>query len=174
VQNRVRIGVSACLVGEKVRYDGGHKYDPYITGTVGQLFALVPVCPEVGCGLSVPREPMRLEGDPLEPRLVVIRGNTDLTEQMLAWCREKVAELEREGLGGFIFKKGSPSCGLRLVPVYREGNPAVTGQGLFAAAVTARFPSLPVTEDRDLESPEVREQFIERVSGNLKAAIQRG
>ena len=140
----VRIGVSACLLGQRVRFDGGHKHTPFITDTLGKLFTLVGVCPEVGCGLSTPREAMRLEGDPAAPRLVVISTGEDLTEQMLAYCREKVVELEKEDLCGFIFKKNSPSSGLSNVTVYDGGIPAGFGRGLFADAVVQRFPLLPV------------------------------
>jgi uncharacterized protein YbgA (DUF1722 family)/uncharacterized protein YbbK (DUF523 family) len=158
------IGVSSCLLGEKVRYDGGHKHDRYITDLLGCWFRLVPVCPEVGCGLPVPRESMRLEGDPAAPRLVTGRTRIDLTERMLAFCREKVRELETEDLSGFIFKKGSPSSGLFRVKVYRgKGAPYAGGRGLFAAAVAGHFLRLPLEEEGRLHDPAIRENFIERV-----------
>ena len=163
MESRIKIGVSACLLGKKVRYDGGHKLDRYITDTLGRFFTFVPVCPEVGCGLPVPRAAMRLEGAPLHPRLVTIRDGVDLTEQMLAWCRKTVVELEREELCGFIFKKGSPSCEPFRVEVYNHGMPAGSGRGLFAAAVAGHFPHLPVEEEGRLSDPEVRGNFIERV-----------
>src|SRR5512136_687892 len=106
----IKIGVSACLLGEKVRYDGGHKHDRCITDTLGRVFSLIPVCPEVECGLPVPREVMRLEGAPAHPRLVTVESRLDLTERLLAFCREKMAELEGEALSGFILKSRSPSC----------------------------------------------------------------
>ena len=114
----IKLGVSSCLLGEHVRYDGGHKHDRYITDTLGCYFSFVPVCTEVGCGMPVPREAMRLEGDPASPRLVTSRTRIDKTEQMLAFCRTRVRELETEDLCGFIFKKGSPSSGLYRVKVY--------------------------------------------------------
>jgi uncharacterized protein YbbK (DUF523 family) len=163
MEKRLKIGVSSCLLGEKVRYDGGDRYDRYITGTLGRLFDFVPVCPEVGCGLPVPRAAMRLEGDPLHPRLVTIMDRVDLTERMLAWCRKTVVELEREELCGFIFKKGSPSCEPFRVEVYNEGLPAGSGRGLFAAAVAGHFPHLPVEEEERLSDRQIRENFIERV-----------
>ena len=160
----IKIGVSSCLLGEQVRYDGGHKHDAYITGILGRFFTFVPVCPEVGCGLPVPREAMRLEGDPSRPRLVTRKSRLDLTERMRGYCREKVAELDHEGLCGFIFKKGSPSSGLYRVKVYNDrGIPAVNGRGLFAAAVTERFTLLPVEEEGRLCDPALRENFIERI-----------
>ncbi len=159
----ITIGVSACLLGQEVRYDGGHKHDRYITDTLGRFFRFVPVCPEVGCGLPIPRESMRLEGDPAAPRLVATRSRRDLTEQMLAFCDARVRELEREEPCGFIFKKNSPSSGLYRVKVYQEGAPPRPGSGLFAAAVVRHFPLLPVEEEGRLNDPAIRENFLERV-----------
>ncbi|MBU5615047.1 YbgA family protein [Geomonas azotofigens] len=159
----IKIGVSSCLLGEKVRYDGGHKHDPYLTGVLGRFFSFVPVCPEVECGMTTPREAMRLEGDPEQPRLMTHRTRVDKTEQMLAFCRAKVEQLAYEDLCGFVFKKGSPSSGLFRVKVYREGMPPVSGSGLFAAAVARRFPQLPMEEEGRLNDPVLRENFIERV-----------
>ncbi len=159
----IKIGVSSCLLGEHVRYDGGHKHDRYITDTLGHYFSFVPVCPEVGCGLPIPREAMRLEGDPANPRLMTGRSRIDLTEQMLAFCTAKVQELEGEDLCGFIFKKDSPSSGLFRVKVYNNGAAAKSGSGLFAAAVARNFPLLPMEEEGRLNDPFLRENFIERV-----------
>ncbi len=161
--NTIKVGVSSCLLGEKVRYDGGHKHDHYITDTLGRFFTFVPVCPEVGCGLPVPREAMRLEGDPGNPTLITIRSRVDLTVQMLSYCRTMVEELENEDLCGFIFKKDSPSSGLFRVKVYNKGVPAKTGRGLFADAVVKHFPLLPVEEEGRLYDMNIRENFIERV-----------
>lgn len=159
----IKIGVSSCLLGEKVRYDGGHKHDRYVTDVLGRFFAFVAVCPEVESGMSVPREAMRLEGDPEHPRLVTHRTRIDKTEQMLAFCRGKVEALAREELCGFVFKKGSPSSGLFRVKVYRDGMPARNGSGLFAQAMARRFPHLPMEEEGRLNDPVLRENFIERV-----------
>jgi uncharacterized protein YbgA (DUF1722 family)/uncharacterized protein YbbK (DUF523 family) len=161
----IKLGVSSCLLGEHVRYDGGHKHDHYITDTLGRYFTFVPVCPEVGCGMPVPREAMRLEGDPASPRLVTGRTRIDKTEQMLAFCRARVRELEEEDLCGFIFKKGSPSSGLYRVKVYGNGMAARSGSGLFAAAIIRHFPLLPVEEEGRLNDPDIRENFIERLFG---------
>jgi len=158
----IKIGVSSCLLGEKVRYDGAHKLDRYITDTLGRFFTFVPVCPEVGCGLPIPREAMRLEGDPAHPRLVTQRTGNDLTAGMLDYCRRKVTELEGEDLSGFIFKSGSPSCALFPVEVISSGGNG-RSRGLFAAAVTKHFPFLPVKEEGRLDDPEIREDFMERV-----------
>src|SRR6185369_10802784 len=143
----ITVGVSACLTGEKVRYDGGHRLDRYLTETLGQLFRLLPVCPEVGSGLSTPREPMRLEGDPARPRLVTIESRIDLTDRVRAFCRRRVAALVEEELCGFVFKENSPTSGLHRVKVYQDGVSTHNGRGLFAAEVVRQFPLLPVTED---------------------------
>jgi uncharacterized protein YbgA (DUF1722 family)/uncharacterized protein YbbK (DUF523 family) len=163
VASMIAVGVSSCLLGEKVRYDGGHKHDHYITDTLGCFFQFRPVCPEVGCGMPIPREAMRLEGDPSHPRLVTNRTHIDLTDQMLAYCQKRVDELKKEDLCGFIFKKDSPSSGLYRVKVYNQGVPAKTGRGLFADAVVRNFPLLPVEEEGRLYDMNIRENFIERV-----------
>ncbi|MEI6207913.1 MAG: DUF523 and DUF1722 domain-containing protein [Desulfuromonadales bacterium] len=160
----IRIGVSSCLLGEHVRYDGGHKHDRYITDTLGRFCCFLPVCPETGCGLPVPREAMHLEGDFATPRLVTRRTRIDLTGQMLSFCSVKVKELEEEDLCGFIFKKDSPGCGLFRVKIYNNDDAAVkNGSGLFAAAVARHFPLLPMEEEGRLNNPHLRENFIERV-----------
>jgi len=161
----IKVGVSACLLGERVRYDGDHKHDRYITETLGKLFTFVAVCPEVESGMSTPREAMRLEGDPAAPRLMTHRTRIDKTEQMLAYCKKKVRMLEKEGVYGFIFKENSPSSGLYQVKVYNEMTGIFTksGSGLFASAVARYFPQLPLEEDGRLNDPAIREDFIERV-----------
>jgi uncharacterized protein YbgA (DUF1722 family)/uncharacterized protein YbbK (DUF523 family) len=161
---RIKIGVSSCLLGEKVRYDAGHKLDRYITDTLGQYFEWVPVCPEVEYGLPVPREPMRLVGDPDSPRLVTIRTGVDHTTGMLQWAEEKLKELEREDLCGFIFKSKSPSSGIVGVKVYiSSGMPSQRGVGIFGGAFMQHFPLIPVIDDGRLHDPSLRENFIERV-----------
>lgn len=163
MEKSIKIGVSSCLLGEPVRYDGGHKHDHYITDILGRYFSFVPVCPEVGCGLPIPREAMRLEGDPAQPRLLTNKSRVDLTVQMQSFCVAKVEELEQEDLCGFIFKKSSPSSGLFRVKVYNNGMAAKNGRGLFAAAVAQHFPLLPLEEEGRLGDPALRENFIERV-----------
>ncbi len=162
--NSIRLGVSSCLLGEKVRYDGGHKMDRFLTDTLGQYVEYVPVCPEYECGLPVPREAMHLEGDPENPRLVTIKTKQDKTEQMTRWARRRVVELERENLSGFIFKSKSPSSGMERVKVYNEkGMPSKNGVGMFARIFMEHFPLLPVEEEGRLHDPVIRENFIERV-----------
>jgi uncharacterized protein YbgA (DUF1722 family)/uncharacterized protein YbbK (DUF523 family) len=161
---KIKIGISSCLLGEKVRYDAGHQLDRYITDTLGQYFEWVPVCPEVEYGLPVPREPMRLVGDPDCPRLLTIRTGIDHTEGMLKWAEQKLNELEKEELCGFIFKSRSPSSGSGGVKVYTpSGMPSQRGVGLFGRAFMNQFPVLPVIDDGRLHDPGLRENFIERV-----------
>ena len=161
---KIRLGISACLLGENVRYDGGHKLDRFLTGTLGQYVDYVPVCPEVECGLPVPRESMHLEGDTDAPRLVTSRTKQDMTERMVQWAQRRVGELEKESLMGFIFKSDSPSSGMERVRVYSEkGMPVKKGVGLFARAFMERFPLLPVEEEGRLHDPRLRESFIERI-----------
>jgi len=162
----LRLGVSRCLLGEEVRFDGGHKRDPFLIDLLGRYVEYVSVCPEVEVGMGIPREPVRLEGDPEDPRMVGVRSGTDHTDSMHAYARRRVRELAKtEDLCGFILKKGSPSCGLERVKVYPRagGAPARTGTGLFARALTALDPLLPVEEEGRLHDPVLRENFIERV-----------
>ena len=160
----IRIGVSSCLLGNKVRFDGGHKHDRYITGTLGYYFDFVPVCPEVECGLSIPREAMRLIGDPDSPRLVTNKTGIDLTDKMNDWATGRVNQLAQEDLCGFIFKSKSPSSGMERVKVYDSNNvPRAIGVGLFARAFKERFPLLPVEEEGRLHDMVLRENFIESV-----------
>jgi uncharacterized protein YbgA (DUF1722 family)/uncharacterized protein YbbK (DUF523 family) len=162
--DKIRIGVSKCLLGEPVRYDGQHKHDHFITDTLGLYFEFVGVCPEVECGLSVPRESMRLIGDPANPRLMTTRTGMDHTERMQTWTARRVVELEREDLHGFIFKARSPSSGMAHVKVYNaKGNPAGQAPGMFGRAFLEHFPTLPCEEEGRLNDANLRENFIERV-----------
>ncbi|MBP7529584.1 MAG: DUF523 and DUF1722 domain-containing protein [Syntrophorhabdaceae bacterium] len=162
--NKITIGISSCLLGEKVRYDEGHKHDRYITDTLGQFFDYVPVCPEVEYGLPVPREAMHLAGDVDNPRLVTVRTGVDHTEGMKKWAENKLEELARQELSGYIFKSKSPSSGMRGVKVYAGSAPPVhRGVGIFAAAFMNRFPLTPVEDEGRLHDPGLRENFIERV-----------
>jgi uncharacterized protein YbgA (DUF1722 family)/uncharacterized protein YbbK (DUF523 family) len=160
----IKIGISSCLLGHKVRYDGGHRLDRYIRDTLGQYFQFVPVCPEVECGLPVPRESMRLVGGIDSPRLLTTRSGIDYTERMLAWAANRIRELEKEDLCGFIFKKDSPSSGMLRVKIYNsKGTAERKGSGLFAKAFMAHFPRLPVEDEGRLHDPKLRENFIERI-----------
>ena len=161
---KIKLGISACLLGENVRYDGGHKLDLFLTETLGQYVEYVPVCPEVESGLPVPRESMHLEGNPDSPRLMTIRTKQDLTERMIQWARKRVAGLEKEGLCGFIFKSDSPSSGMERVRIYNEkGMPVKKGVGIFTRIFMNHFPLLPVEDEGRLHDPGLRENFIERI-----------
>jgi uncharacterized protein YbgA (DUF1722 family)/uncharacterized protein YbbK (DUF523 family) len=161
---KIRLGVSACLLGQAVRYDGGHKRDPFLIDTLGPFVEWVPVCPEVEIGLGIPRDTIRLVGDAATPRLVVEKTDEDLTARMRRYARSRVTELESLGLDGYVLKRGSPSCGLFRVRVYgRDGVPHPTGAGAYARALTERLPLLPVEEEGRLGDPALRENFIERV-----------
>jgi len=164
VEKSIKLGISKCLLGENVRYDGGHKLDRFLTDTLGQYVRYVPVCPEVEAGFGIPREPFRLVGDPQNPRLVTTRTQEDHTHRMMEWARKKVKELEKEGLCGFIFKSGSPSSGMERVKVYdRNGVPAKVGVGVFARIFMEHFPLVPVEDEGRLHDPKLRENFIERI-----------
>ena len=161
---KIKLGISTCLLGENVRYDGGHKLDRFLTDTLGQYVAYIPVCPEVECGLPVPRESMHLEGDPESPRLVTLRTKQDMTERMVSWAKRRVVELEKEGLCGFIFKSDSPSSGMERVRVYNEkGMPVKKGVGMFAGIFMEHYPLLPVEDEGRLHDPNLRENFVERI-----------
>jgi len=161
---KIKLGISACLLGEPVRYDGQHKLDPFLRDTLGRYVDFVPVCPEAEVGLGIPREAMHLGGDPADPRLVVVKTGIDHTDRMNVWARRRVGQLEQEGLWGFIFKSRSPSCGTEGVKVFTANGMAVkAGIGLFAAAFMAHFPLLPVEEEGRLQDPDLRENFIERI-----------
>lgn len=161
----LRVGISSCLLGNKVRYDGGHKLDRCILDTFAALVEWVPVCPEVEYGLPIPREALRLVGDPADPRLVTSRSGVDHTAGMKSWASRRLGELEREALCGFIFKSRSPSSGMRRIDVYppEGGVPSPAGVGIFARAFMAHFPQLPVEDDERLNDPAVRKNFIERL-----------
>jgi uncharacterized protein YbgA (DUF1722 family)/uncharacterized protein YbbK (DUF523 family) len=160
----IRLGISTCLLGERVRYDGGHKLDRFLVYTLGQFVEWVPVCPEVEIGLPTPRESLRLVGDSASPRLVAPKSGTDYTDKMKAWAQERLEQLATMGLCGFIFKKNSPSSGLFRVKVYDDHEmPSRTGTGVFAREVMDRFPLLPLEEEGRLNDMPLRESFIERV-----------
>ena len=161
---KIKLGISTCLLGENVRYDGGHKLDRFLTDTLGQYVEYVPVCPEVECGLPIPRESMHLEGDPDSPRLLTTRSKQDMTDRMVQWARKRVIDLEKKDLYGFIFKSDSPSSGMERVKVYNEkGIPLKKGVGMFARIFMEHFPLLPVEDEGRLHDPGLRENFIERI-----------
>jgi uncharacterized protein YbgA (DUF1722 family)/uncharacterized protein YbbK (DUF523 family) len=174
---RLRLGVSACLLGQPVRYDGQHKRDRFLTDVLGPLVEWVPVCPEVEVGMGVPREPIRLVGGAAAPRLVAERSGRDWTAPMLRFAEARVRELRALELDGYVTKKDSPSCGLERVRVHgQRGPPRRDGVGLFARVLSERMPLLPVEEEGRLEDPALRESFVERIFAHarFKAAVARG
>ena len=160
---RIRIGISSCLLGQAVRYDGGHKHNGYITESLGQLFEFVPFCPEVAIGLGVPRPPIRLVAVKHGARARGVKdASLDVTDQLTAYA-EKVAPTLAD-VSGYILKKGSPSCGMERVKVYSDkGKPGGSASGLYAGALMARLPELPFEEEGRLMEPQLRENFVERV-----------
>jgi uncharacterized protein YbbK (DUF523 family) len=161
---KIKIGVSSCLLGNVVRYDGGHKLDLYLRDILGQIVEWVPVCPEVEAGLTVPREPMQLSGDPAAPRLVTIQTGIDHTERVARWAHARLVQLEKADLCGFVFKARSPSCGVHDTKITASsGGMAGLGPGLFAAAFMLRFSSLPVEDEERLRLTSIREDFIESI-----------
>jgi uncharacterized protein YbgA (DUF1722 family)/uncharacterized protein YbbK (DUF523 family) len=159
-----RIGVSSCLLGENVRFDGGHKRDLFLLNSFGRFVEWVPVCPEVELGLGTPRETLRLERRGARIHFVMPKSGTDHTDAMEAYCGRRVRELEKEDLSGYVLKKDSPSCGMERVRLYDENAvPARTGRGLFAEALLRRFRNLPVEEEGRLGDMRLRDNFVERV-----------
>lgn len=162
----IRVGISSCLLGQEVRYDGGHKRDRYVTDTLADHFEWVPVCPEVELGLGTPRETIQLIqlGEGQEVRLRTTRTDLDLTDDMRKFARRRAAELARESLSGYILKKDSPSCGYERVKVRQPKGPSKrSGRGLFAEALLAQMPHLPVEDEGRLCDPRLRENWVERV-----------
>jgi uncharacterized protein YbgA (DUF1722 family)/uncharacterized protein YbbK (DUF523 family) len=162
----IKVGISTCLLGERVRFDGGHKRDRYITDILGDYFKFVPVCPELDVGMGVPRESVRLEGEVDSPRMVGTKTGKDWTAKMNRYSCDKTRKLERLQLSGYILKKDSPSCGMERVRVYGKGGvPNRNGRGLYAAALLDRYSLLPVEEEGRLNDARLRENFIVRVFG---------
>jgi uncharacterized protein YbgA (DUF1722 family)/uncharacterized protein YbbK (DUF523 family) len=162
--DKPRIGISQCLLGDEVRYDGGHKRDVFLTDVLAPFVEWVPVCPEVEAGLGTPREAMHLAGDPDAPRLLTISTHLDLTDKLKVFSHRRVQELRECDLDGYIFKKSSPSCGVHRVKVYTEkGQPSQQGAGIFSTVFQEAFPLLPVEEEGRLNDAVIRENFIERL-----------
>ena len=163
---RIKLGISSCLQGNNVRYDGGNRLDRNLLGNFGASVEWVPVCPEVECGLPAPREAMQLvlHGDML--RLMTITSGIDRTDRLLQWAEGKLAGLAREGLSGFVFKARSPSCAVRdALFVFPDGSEAGRGPGLFSAAFVRHFPRLPVAEEEGLRNPAALKRFLDRATG---------
>jgi uncharacterized protein YbbK (DUF523 family) len=159
-----RVGISACLLGQEVRFDGGHKRDSFLADALSQYVEWIPVCPEVEVGMGTPREPLRLVRDGIRTRMVTTQTGIDYTDRMNGWARKRVAQLACEDLDGYVLKKNSPSCGMLDVNVFDDRDRAShDGQGLFAAVLTSQMPLLPVDEEGRLSDPGLRENFIARL-----------
>jgi len=160
----LRLGISRCLLGDDVRYDGSHQRDSFLTDVLGRYVEWVPVCPEVEIGMGVPREPIQLVGHADAPRLLGVKSHTDHTAAMTRFSERKVRELQALDLCGYVFKKNSPSCGMARVRVFTtHGMPSRTGIGLFARQFMLQFPLIPVEEEGRLQDRVLRENFIERL-----------
>jgi uncharacterized protein YbbK (DUF523 family)/uncharacterized protein YbgA (DUF1722 family) len=163
VEQPIRIGVSACLLGHPVRFDGGHKRDLYLTGTLGRFVEFVPICPEIEIGLGVPRETLRLERRSGEIRMIGNRSGADHSDAMRAYAEQRTAELARDDLCGYVLKSNSPSCGFEHVRTVDDGRICYEGRGLFAQALIRRWPYLPVEEEGRLIDIRIRENFLQRI-----------
>ncbi len=163
MNDKIRLGISACLLGEKVRYDGDHKRHNLLIEILEPLVEFVPVCPEVECGLPVPRETCDLHGEnPENPRMMTTHTRIDLTGRMAAWTAERLKNLEKENLCGFIFKSRSPSCGLTEVNLFDSQGIAIpSGTGLFAREFRQHYPDLPIVEEIDLDDTGDLTGFLE-------------
>ncbi len=164
MEGKIKLGISSCLLGNKVRFDGGHKFDPFLVNILGPYVEYVSVCPEVESGFPVPREAFRLVGAPENPRLLTRQTGLDATPQMERWIAGKLPQLEKAGLCGFVFKSRSPSSGMERVKVYNDkGMAEKKGVGIFARALMDRLKLLPVEEEGRLQDIGLRENFIERI-----------
>ena len=159
----IPVGISSCLLGNKVRFDGGHKRSKYCLDVLSECFEFKPFCPEVAIGLATPREPIRLVGEAESPRVVGVKDpSLDVTDRLQAYADE--VSRSQNNLCGYILMKGSPSCGMERVKVYHEnGMPNVSGSGAYAARFMSNNPSLPVEEEARLNDAVLRENFISRV-----------
>ncbi len=170
----IRVGISSCLLGHEVRYDGSHKWDQYLVEVLGPLVEWVPICPEVEIGLGVPRPTIQLEGSLTGLRLIMPSTGDDLTETMKTYALQKVRELRSLDLDGFVFKSKSPSCGTERVKVFdRGGAAAESGVGAFARILIEMWPDLPVEDELRLDDPALRDRFVEQISDNHRRRTQR-
>lgn len=176
-ESKPKIGVSSCLLGHKVRFDGGHKHERFLTDLFGTFIEWIPICPEVEVGMGVPRETVRLVGTSTNPKMIAEKSGTDWTEAMNRFAAKRLCEFAENQLSGYVFKKNSPSCGMERVKIYNDrGMSERQGRGLFAAALMQRWPLLPVEEEGRLNDLKLRENFIERVFAYhrwLQAASER-
>ncbi|HIJ79924.1 MAG: DUF523 domain-containing protein [Desulfobulbaceae bacterium] len=160
----IKIGISACLIGQPVRYDGEDQRNAMILDTLGRHAQLVPVCPETECGLGVPRETMHLVEEQGVIRLLTTESGLEHTEKLLAWSRDKISELKKKNLAGFILKSRSPSCGVRSTKIFDDkGGQTATGPGLFARCLQQAFPELPLAEEEELRDHTFYTNFLNKL-----------
>ena len=159
----LRIGVSSCVIGEEVRWNGGHSRQRYLTDMLGPFVEYVPVCPEVEVGMGVPRPTVRLVREGETIRMIDPKNDVDWTSSMNRLSRARASELAGEDLSGFVLKKDSPTCGVFRVRIYSDSGVQRNGRGLFADALIQRLPHLPVEEEGRLNDPRIRENFVERI-----------
>lgn len=168
----ITIGISACLFGRNTRYDGGNRHEPLLVETLARSVTLVPLCPEAESGLGIPREPMHLEGDPENPRLLTITSRRDLTAPLQAWAARRLDALMAEGFAGLVLKARSPSCG-RQVAVYGQGDGEAMiaySPGLFTRLIMERLPDLPVADEEELRDPARLADFLKRLGATKPSA----
>ena len=165
MKNKIKIGVSSCLLGEKVRWNGDHKQDRYVRDALGKYFEYIPTCPEVEVGMGTPRETVALYGTLEKPRMIGKKTQTDWTKKINKYTKDRVSELAKHDLCGYIFKSKSPSCGTGRVNIYSEfgGTKARHGLGIFASAFIKTLPLVPVEDEGRLHDSRIKENFIIRV-----------
>jgi uncharacterized protein YbbK (DUF523 family) len=171
--NRLRVGISSCLLGDEVRFDGGHKRDPLVIDLFGQCVEWIRVCPEVEVGMGVPREPVRLVRAGDDVRMITVTTAIDYTDSMREWATRRTAALAAMDLDGYILKKDSPSCGMQSLTLYdaKSGAWSREGVGVFAAALMRACPELPIEEEGRLADPAIRTRFLERVMARHRQRI---
>ena len=165
MKNKIKIGVSSCLIGEEVRWNGGHKKDRYVQGVLDNYFEYVPTCPEVDVGMGIPRETVALYGVLEDHKMISKKSQTDWTAKMNTYMKGRISTLRKNDLCGYIFKSKSPSCGIGRVPIYSKfgSNKVRHGPGMFASAFMKTLPLIPVEDEGSLHDPVIRENFIVRV-----------
>lgn len=170
----LRVGISGCLLGDPVRYDGGHKRADSLVSDLGRHVEWVPVCPEVEAGLGVPREPMQLVQSGPNIRLITVETKEERTRVLAQFSARRLTELKALHLSGYVFKARSPSCGVDRVPLYdQEGKSHPKGIGLFARAFQKAFPHLPIAQEDHLTDPAARARFLSQVYGyHLKFLVK--
>ncbi|MFH1132560.1 MAG: DUF523 domain-containing protein [Pseudomonadota bacterium] len=168
----IKLGVSACLLGQNVRYDGKNKRYPLLKNLFDREIVWIPVCPEVELGLGTPRSRIRLEKVQDSVRLVMPATGEDLTDAMENYARRRVSELRAENICGFVFKSSSPSCGMRRVPIY-SGELAHNeeGAGAFVRVLIEQWANLPIEEESGLMEPNLQKSFVEKVLAGSRAFV---